>query len=95
MSLKQTKKLIFYVGISMVCMITLRKRAGHEIGAFDATQPSHLISCLPRTLLQHNNHSTITSAEGYAFQRGWKKGSTPKKNIPPLTRSITHDNVNN
>ncbi len=75
-------------------MITLQKRAGHEIATFDVTRPSHLIPCPPRTLLQHNNHSTITSAEGYASRHGWGKGSIPKKTIPPLTRSITHDNAN-
>ncbi len=74
-------------------MITLQKRAGHEIAALDATQPSHLIPCPPRTLLRHNNHSTITSAEGYASWRGWEKGSTPKKTIPTLAWSITHDNA--
>ncbi len=79
----------------MVCMITLRKRAGHEIAAFDATRPSHLIPCLPRTLLQHNNHCTITSSEGYASRRGWEKAQLLKKPIAPLARSITQDNANN
>jgi hypothetical protein len=78
------KNMIFYVGISMVCMITLQKRAGHEIAAFDSTRPSHLIPCRPRTLLQHNNHSNITSAEGYPSRRGWENGSTPKKPSPHL-----------
>ncbi len=40
------KKQIFYVGISMVCMITLQKRASREIAPFDATRPLHLIPLL-------------------------------------------------
>jgi hypothetical protein len=80
---------MFYIGISMVCMITLQKRAGHEIATFDSTRPLHLIPCMLRTLLRHNNHSTITSAEGYASWRGWEKGSTSKKNHPP-TCTVHH-----
>jgi hypothetical protein len=70
----------------MVRMITLRKRAGHEIAAFDATRPSSITPCPPRTPLLHNNLSTITSTGGYAFRHGWEKCLTPKKNHPPTCK---------